>query len=112
MRTVSEHLGNLIEIPSVSSMSNRGVIEYATATLLDSAWHVGEVTYRDADGVEKINLVAAPKDQNLEDRDIELAQSISEPPFLEEAIRSIVVPFRFAHGVLAESSHRDTSDSH
>lgn len=73
MRTVSEHLTNLIEIPSVSSMSNRGVIDYATAILREVGWNVSERSYADANGIEKINLLAAPKSQDVEDPNADLA---------------------------------------
>ena len=73
MRTVSDHLANLIEIPSVSSMSNRGVIDYAKDTLLSAAWNVSENSYVDANGVEKVNLLASPKDEDIEDADVDLA---------------------------------------
>jgi acetylornithine deacetylase len=73
MRTASEHLANLIEIPSVSSMSNRGVIDYAEMILREVEWRVSEKTYFDAKGVEKVNLLASPRDQSVEDRDIQLA---------------------------------------
>jgi len=73
MRTVSDHLANLIEIPSVSSMSNRDVIDYAKDTLLSAAWNLREKTYVDANGVEKVNLLASPKDENIADADVDLA---------------------------------------
>src|SRR5664279_3801703 len=73
MRTVSEHLASLIEIPSVSSMSNRDVIDYAKEILQDAEWNLSENTYSDANGVEKINLLAAPKGQDVEDPDADLA---------------------------------------
>ena len=74
MRTVSDHLANLIQIPSVSSMSNRGVIDYpkddAPRTL---RWNVAEKTYVDANGVEKVNMLASPKGENVEDAEVDLA---------------------------------------
>jgi len=73
MRTAGEHLANLIEIPSVSSMSNRGVIEYATDILQDAAWNVSEKSYLDANGAEKINLLAAPKGQGVAEANVDLA---------------------------------------
>src|SRR5450631_3599576 len=73
MKTVSEHLSSLIQIPSVSSMSNRAVTDYASAILRRVGWNLAEKTYFDANGVEKINLLAAPMDQNVEDPYVDLA---------------------------------------
>jgi len=73
MKTASEHLSSLIQIPSVSSMSNRGVIDYATAILLGVGWNVAEKIYFDTSGTEKINLLAAPGGQNVADPVVDLA---------------------------------------
>jgi len=66
MKTVVEHLSNLIRIPSVSSLSNRPVIEYARKLLCEAKWQTREMIYRDAAGTEKINLIAAPPDQTID----------------------------------------------
>ncbi len=47
---------DLVAIPSVSTMSNRPVIEYAEKHL--NGWKISRYPYRDAAGVEKINVVA------------------------------------------------------
>jgi acetylornithine deacetylase len=47
---------DLVAIPSVSPMANRPVIEYAEKHL--AGWKIERHPYRDAAGVEKINLVA------------------------------------------------------
>ena len=60
MKSVVEHLSNLIRIPSVSSLSNRPIIEYAAEVLHDAKWQTRLVTYQDAADTEKINLIAAP----------------------------------------------------
>ena len=73
MRTVSEHLASLIEIPSVSSMSNRALIDYAKRILQGVGWNLNEMVYSDANGVEKINLLAAPQDQDVKDAEVDLA---------------------------------------
>jgi acetylornithine deacetylase len=73
MKTVSEHLSSLIQIPSVSSMSNRAVIDYVTPILKNIGWNLAEKTYFDANGIEKINLLAAPRGQNVEDPQVDLA---------------------------------------
>ena len=56
---VKDILLDLVAIPSVSPMSNAPVIEYARKHL--EGWKFKLYPYRDAAGVEKINLVAATK---------------------------------------------------
>ncbi len=70
---IVEHLMELIRIPSVSAKSNRPVIEYATCVLRGLGWTAREVVYRDAAGVEKVNLIAAPPGQDVDAREVELA---------------------------------------
>jgi len=53
---VTDILLDLVAIPSVSPMSNAPVIEYARTHL--KGWKIKLYPYRDAAGVEKINLVA------------------------------------------------------
>ena len=60
MTPVVEHLENLIRIPSVSSMSNLPVIEYAEQMLHTAGWQTLRHAYKDAAYEEKINLIAAP----------------------------------------------------
>lgn len=62
--TVVEHLLELIRIPSVSSLSNRPVIDYARAALQAAGWSAVEQVHHDAERVEKVNLIAAPPGQN------------------------------------------------
>lgn len=50
---------DLVAIPSVSALANRPVIEYAEKHL--TGWKVKRYPYRDAAGVEKINMVATTK---------------------------------------------------
>jgi acetylornithine deacetylase len=73
MKTVAEHLSNLIRIPSPSFVSNRPVIDYALQALNAAEWQSREVIYRDAVGVEKVNLIAAPPGQSPDDRAVDLA---------------------------------------
>ena len=73
MKAVVEHLSNLIRIPSPSFLSNRPIIDYAARALHNAQWRSREMIYRDAAGVEKINLIAAPHGQNLDDTVVELA---------------------------------------
>ena len=58
---VTEILLDLIAIPSVSSASNRAVIDYARRWLTPNLWAIQTFPYLDPNGIEKINLVAAPK---------------------------------------------------
>jgi len=64
MRSAVEHLLELIRIPSVSSMSNRGVVEYASEVFRKARWNAVTMRHVDADGVEKLNLIAAPPEQD------------------------------------------------
>ena len=61
--TVVEHLENLIRIPSVSSVSNRPIVEYAVPVLQGAHWGTRLMTHVDASGLEKVNLVAAAHGQ-------------------------------------------------
>jgi acetylornithine deacetylase len=73
MKTVVEHLSNLIRIPSPSLLSNRPIIHYVTEVLHAAGWQTREIPYSDAAGIEKVNLIAAPSDQNLNDTEVGLA---------------------------------------
>jgi acetylornithine deacetylase len=59
--SVTEILLDLIAIPSVSSASNRAVIDYARGWLKPSQWDVRTFPYADPNGVEKANLIAVPR---------------------------------------------------
>jgi acetylornithine deacetylase len=94
--TVAERLLNLVRIPSVSSLSNRPVIDYATRVLRGVGWQTRELTYRDAAGLEKVNLVAAPAGQDLDDPAAELAfvchtDTVPYSPDWKEAVEPFVV---------------------
>jgi acetylornithine deacetylase len=73
MRTVVERLLELIRIPSASSMSNRGVVDYASEAFCAVEWNVVITTHVDANGAEKLNLIAAPPGQSVDDPATELA---------------------------------------
>jgi acetylornithine deacetylase len=72
MSIVVEHLSNLIRIPSPSAVSNRPVIEYAAEALHAAGWSTRALPWRDKAGIEKVNLIAAPPEQNLSDHRAEL----------------------------------------
>jgi acetylornithine deacetylase len=59
--SVTEILQDLIAIPSVSSASNQAVIDYARQWLTASQWDIRTLPFSDPNGIEKANLVAAPK---------------------------------------------------
>ncbi|MGH9597458.1 MAG: acetylornithine deacetylase, partial [Edaphobacter sp.] len=73
MKPVVEHLSNLIRIPSPSFLSNRPIIDYAVQALQKAQWHSREMVYQDAAGIEKVNLIAAPPGQDLNDPIVEIA---------------------------------------
>lgn len=72
MKTVVDHLCQLIRIPSPSAVSNRPVVEYAATSLRALGWSTRELPYSDAAGIEKVNLIAAPPGQDVEARDVDL----------------------------------------
>jgi acetylornithine deacetylase len=72
MKTVIGLLSDLIRIPSNSAVSNRGVIDFATGVLHAAGWSARELPYRDPAGTEKVNLIAAPPDQNPRQPDVDL----------------------------------------
>lgn len=64
---------DLIRIPSVSSLSNRPLIEFIESVLQPGGWHVRELPYSDAAGVEKVNLIAIPPGQPANNFSVDLA---------------------------------------
>lgn len=88
-------LQELIEIPSVSAMSNRPLIEYVSRLFHKSRWSTLAFPYNDQFGTEKVNLIAAPPSQNPVDRAIDLAfvchtDTVPFDPEWREAIRPYV----------------------
>lgn len=73
MKTVVEHLSDLVRIDSVSSISNRPVVDYAMEVLREARWQMRPQVYRDAAGIDKVNLIAAPPGQRMEDASVDLA---------------------------------------
>ena len=63
MTAAAEILRELVSIPSVSSMSNRPVIEAAIRILEVNGWTARQFPYHDANGIEKINVIARPTQQ-------------------------------------------------
>jgi len=71
MKTVVDYLSDLIRIPSNSAVSNRPLVDYASAVLDSAGWSTRELPYRDPSGVEKMNLIAAPPGQDPAVRDVD-----------------------------------------
>jgi acetylornithine deacetylase len=71
MKPVQELLTDLIRIPSVSALSNHPVIDYIVETLDPKIWNLCRLSYRDAAGIPKQNLLAT-RNPNW-DQPIELA---------------------------------------
>jgi len=59
MTSPSEILRDLVAIPSISAISNRPVIDVAVRILENSGWIAHEFPYRDANGLEKVNVIAS-----------------------------------------------------
>lgn len=66
-------LRELVRIPSVSSMSNRPLVEFAKGILASRDWHMRELCYQDAHGMEKLNLIATPPWQAAGNFSVDLA---------------------------------------
>jgi acetylornithine deacetylase len=60
MTTPAELLRKLVAIPSVSSLSNRPVIELLQRFFAELGWHERVLSYRDDADVEKLNLIVSP----------------------------------------------------
>ncbi len=73
MNSALSLLRELVEIPSVSTLSNRPMAEYASRVLQESGWNTRMFPYRDFAGIEKINMIAFPSGQDPSDRVIDLA---------------------------------------
>jgi acetylornithine deacetylase len=72
MKNVVDLLAELIRIPSSSALSNRPLVDCAAAVLHGAGWSMREFPYRDAAGIEKVNLIAAPPGQDPDTRDVNL----------------------------------------
>jgi acetylornithine deacetylase len=93
MKPVHELLIDLIRIPSVSALSNVPVIDYIVETLDAKIWNLCRLSYYDAAGILKQNLLAT---MNADlDLPIELAlvchtDTVPYPEDWEEAISPVV----------------------
>ena len=66
-------LQELVAIPSVSSLSNRPLIEWIQKFLLPLGWHQRLLSYKDVAGIEKVNLIVSPRPLSEGTIDAELA---------------------------------------
>ena len=66
-------LRELVAIPSVSSMTNRPVVEWIQRLFEPLGWHHRLFRYEDAAGVEKLNLIVSPQPMGEGRIDAELA---------------------------------------
>ena len=73
MNSALSLLRELVEIPTVSSLSNRPLVEYAAKIMHECGWQSRTYPYFDSAGIEKINVIAIPPGQDPSDRAIELA---------------------------------------
>jgi acetylornithine deacetylase len=93
MKSAAEILVNLVSIPSVSSMRNRPVIEYALRYLDESDWLAKMHCYHDGTGTEKLNLVAMTKHNFSEVAELTLVCHTDTVPFdpaWNEAVHPVV----------------------
>ncbi len=65
MKEEVEILLDLVAIPSVSSVSNRPMIDYVSKRLDPQAWKIKLQSYRDPRGITKVNLVAITRGRNV-----------------------------------------------
>jgi acetylornithine deacetylase len=84
MTSPAEILRELVAIPSISVISNRTVIDAAKRILEASGWTAHEFPYRDANGVEKVNVIASPEEQELDAVDLAFVCHTDTVPFAPE----------------------------
>lgn len=81
MSAAVEILRKLVAIPSVSSLSNRAVMEVARGYLDANYWTLREYPHRDASGTEKINLVAVTTGSRASEVELALVCHTDTVPF-------------------------------
>lgn len=85
MRSPAEILRELVGIPSISAMSNRPVIDAALQTLKKAGWTAREFPYQDANGIEKVNVIASPAAQASTEVDLAFVCHTDTVPFWPES---------------------------
>jgi len=102
MTSPSEILRELVAIPSISAISNRPIINVAGRILSERGWAVHEFPYRDANDVEKVNLIASPTGQESATTvDLAFVCHTDTVPFVPEAwpeATTLVKRDGFLHG--------------
>ncbi|MGB8477657.1 MAG: acetylornithine deacetylase [Acidobacteriaceae bacterium] len=66
-------LNQLIRIPSVSALTNRPLIDFVENALRGRGWNFRELPYHDASRTEKVNLLATPPWQKVDEFAVDLA---------------------------------------
>jgi acetylornithine deacetylase len=72
MNSVVERLRTLIGIPSVSSLSNGPVVDYASGIFQQAGWALQRLPYTDSNGVQKHNLLAFAPGQDKSRGNVDL----------------------------------------
>jgi len=93
LKTAPEILVDLVSIPSVSSMTNRPVIEYVLSYLDEQKWNIALYPYHDNAGTEKINFIARPRNVSERNTELALVCHTDTVPFesdWEEAVHPVV----------------------
>jgi acetylornithine deacetylase len=91
MKTVADILLDLVTIPSVSSMSNQTVVEYALRRLAPAIWNINLYPYVDDSGIAKVNLVAITKSGRGKTAELALVCHTDTVPF-DTAWKDAVTP--------------------
>jgi len=81
MKPEVDILLDLVAIPSVSSMSNRPIIDYVLKRLDPGAWKTKLYPYRDHAGIDKVNLVAITKSKRASKPELALVCHTDTVPF-------------------------------
>ena len=85
MSSAANILRELVAIPSISALSNRPVIDAAVRILETSGWIAREFPYRDPNGVEKVNVIASPSQQDATEVDLAFVCHTDTVPFVPDA---------------------------
>jgi acetylornithine deacetylase len=84
MSRAVEILRELVAIPSISEISNRPVVDAAVRILVENGWAAHEFPYRDANGVEKVNMIASPAQKETTAVDLSFVCHTDTVPFVPD----------------------------
>ncbi len=93
MKRAEEILMDLVAIPSVSTVSNEAVVEYALRFFDRGMWRTVRHRYRDPAGVEKVNLVATTRGWKAGEAELALVCHTDTVPYQgdwKEAVHPVV----------------------